>query len=255
MAKGPGLTDEQKAAVAELAQPPAHAGESKVRIFMQLPNRDKPEYFRQHFLVPLAAAAIAVALVAFVAVRVAARDERPALYAAVVDSTLPLGEAAKLQDAYAAKLGQDVVIDDYFDTAKDGLSKLQTMIANEQIDVVIAPPSTFAELASYGYLTDLKTALPAAQYGELHAYAQDFHGFDDSHVTDQIDQSGTGQGEALPYGLTLADAATWHAYASDDAAMVGIVANTRQGGNAQAFIDYLYQRPEASADATAQAAR
>ena len=87
---------------------------------------------------------------------------RPALYAAAVSGSTPMGEADKLKDDYAKKLGKDVIIDDYFDMNKDGLSKLQTMIGNEQIDVVIAPHDVFAKLASFGYFDNLKTTLPAA---------------------------------------------------------------------------------------------
>lgn len=240
MASDHQLTDEQRAAVEALSEPPAHAGESKFRIFRQLPAKDKPAYFREHFLVPLLAALLALALVVFVAVRIAHRDEQPALYVAVVDSTLPLGEAAKLEEAYEHKIGADVVVDDYFDTAKDGLTKLQTLLASEQVDVIVAPPAVFEQLAGYGYLADLATALPAAQWQALRGDARDFAGFDDSGVTDEVEQSGSGQGAALPYGLWLADAASWHRYATDDDALVGIAVNTRQEAAAQAFLDYLY---------------
>lgn len=122
-----------------------------------------------------------------------------------------MGEADKLKDDYAKKLGKDVIIDDYFDMNKDGLSKLQTMIGNEQIDVVIAPHDVFAKLASFGYFDNLKTTLPAAEYAKVGKYAMAFHGFDDSRVTDAIDESGSGQGKSEPYGLLLEHAPRWTA--------------------------------------------
>ncbi|ASW23317.1 hypothetical protein [Bifidobacterium pseudolongum] len=175
------LTDSQREAIDTLTAAPQYAGASKLRIFMQLPAKHKAAYFREHFLVPCIAAVIVIALCTFVIVRIVSPRERPALYAAVVDSSLPLGEAAKLEQSTEHELGADVIVDDYFDTTKDGISKLQTMISSEQIDVVIAPPTVFKELASYGYFSNLHEALPATEYGQLHAYTQDFRGFDDSH--------------------------------------------------------------------------
>lgn len=162
------LTDSQREAIDTLTAAPQYAGASKLRIFMQLPAKHKAAYFREHFLVPCIAAVIVIALCTFVIVRIVSPRERPALYAAVVDSSLPLGEAAKLEQSTEHELGADVIVDDYFDTTKDGISKLQTMISSEQIDVVIAPPSVFKELASYGYFSNLHEALPA---GEWHRYA------------------------------------------------------------------------------------
>lgn len=235
------LSDGQREAIDALTSAPRYAGQSKIRVFMQLPAREKPQYFREHFLVPCLAALVVVALCAFVVARLVAPPKRPALYAAVVDTSLPLGESAKLERAVEDDFGEDVVVDDYFDTKKDGLSKLQTMIANEQIDVVVAPPAVFEQLASYGYFANLSSAMPAADYGRLHAYAADFRGFDDSSLEDDVDDSGSGKGAPEPYGLRLDDAALWHRYAQDDDMLVGIVANTRQEPNARRFIDALYR--------------
>lgn len=234
------LTDAQRKAVDALTEAPQYADKSKLYVFAHLPAREKAAYFREHFLIPCIAAVIVIALCAFVIVRFVSPRERPALYAAVVDSTLPLGEATKLEEQYERQLGRDVIIDDYFDTQKDGLSKLQTMISDQQIDVVIAPPKAFKELAGYGYFTNLTAALSADEYHNLHAYAAAFHGFDDSDLADDVDDSGSGKGKAEPYGLKLDDAKRWHTFAADDAALIGVVANTQQSGNARHFIDYLY---------------
>ena len=55
-----------------------------------------------------------------------------------------------------------------------------------------------------------------------------FHGFDDSRVTDAIDESGSGQGKSEPYGLLLEHAPRWDRIeGADDDALVGIAANTQ----------------------------
>ena len=130
--KQPKLTPEQREAIDTLSSTPQYQGESKIKIFMKIPAKDKAAYSRTHFLVPLLAAVIVIALGTFVIVRLVSPVPRPALYAAAVSGSTPMGEADKLKDDYAKKLGKDVIIDDYFDMNKDGLSKLQTMIGNEQ---------------------------------------------------------------------------------------------------------------------------
>ena len=68
-----------------------------------------------------------------------------------------------------------------------------------------------------------------------------FHGFDDSRVTDAIDESGSGQGKSEPYGLLLEHAPRWDRIeGADDDALVGIAANTQQLDTAKNFIQYLY---------------
>lgn len=239
--KQPKLTQEQREAIDTLASTPQYQGESKIKIFMKIPNKDKATYFREHFLMPVVAAIIVIAMAVFVTVRLVNPNTRPALYAAVVSGSVPMGEADKLKDEYSQKLGKDVIIDDYFDMSKDGLSKLQTMIGNEQIDVIIAPHDVFKQLANYGYFDNLQTTLPASEYSTVSKYAMAFHGFDDSNVTDEIDESGTGQGKSEPYGLLLEHSPRWDKIADADSnALVGIVANTKQLDTAKNFIQYMF---------------
>ena len=113
--KQPKLTPEQREAIDTLSSTPQYQGESKIKIFMKIPAKDKAAYSRTHFLVPLLAAVIVIALGTFVIVRLVSPVPRPALYAAAVSGSTPMGEADKLKDDYAKKLGKDVIIDDYFD--------------------------------------------------------------------------------------------------------------------------------------------
>ncbi len=235
------LTDEQREAVETLSNAPEHAHESKLAVFNQLPLKAKPAYFREHFLVPLVAAIAVIALVAFLVVRFVAPAHRPKLYAAVLDGAIGAAEAQTMQRHFADKLGQDVTIDSYFDTGKDGLSKLQTMLSAKQIDVIIAPRAMFRQLAGYGYLTDLKSSLSETQRTELAGSMVSFNGFSDVEGDDPS-ASGDGKGAAKPYGLKLNEAEGWSAFAPDDSdVLVGIAADTRQTDTAREFIDWLYR--------------
>ncbi|NMN02403.1 hypothetical protein [Bifidobacterium panos] len=235
------LTDEQRKAVETLSNAPEHAHESKLAVFRQLPLKAKPAYFREHFLVPLVAALAIIALVAFLVVRFVTPDNRPKLYAAVLDGAIDTSEAQTMQQHFADKLGQDVTIDSYFDTSKDGLSKLQTMLSAKQIDVIIAPRAMFQQLAGYGYLTDLKSSLSETQQSELASSMVSFNGFSDAE-SDDPGASGDGKGASKPYGLKLNEAKGWSAFASDDSdALIGIAADTQQTDTAREFINWLYQ--------------
>ncbi|WP_196779081.1 hypothetical protein [Bifidobacterium choloepi] len=275
------LTESQQAAIDELTSAPKYAGDSKIRTFLRLPWRQKPAYFKTHFLLPLVAALVVAGLAAFLVFKFLVPSPRPALYVAVLDDALPIGSAQTLQSEYSAKLGADVTVDDYFDMSDDGLSKLQTMISNKQIDVVIAPKDTFAELAGYGYFGNVVELLDAAssdsaddssasatsqdqsssdessQQDEssqtnaaLQTYAVSFAGYSDDDQYDSYDQSGSGKGESLPYGLALEHAASWTAL--DDAsttAIAGIVANVDDASVSLDFLDYLYAAPAATSPA------
>ncbi|NMM96823.1 hypothetical protein G1C98_1559 [Bifidobacterium sp. DSM 109960] len=235
------LTDEQRQAVDALSVAPEHAGESKLTVFRSLPARAKLTYFREHFLVPLLAAIIVIALATFMIVKAATPATRPKLYAAVIDSAITTTEAQQLQKDFSAKLGQSVNIDSYFDTSKDGLDKLQTMLSSKQIDVIIAPQSKFKQLAGYGYFRNLATSLNTTQRNSLKNDLVRLNGYDDAD-DDDPDVSGSGKGAAKPYGLSLAQAKTWNSFdGADSKALIGIAANTQNAGTAREFIDWLYR--------------
>ena len=241
MALGTQLTKEQREAISTLASAPTYANESKLTIFRKLPWNKKSEYFREHFLMPVAAAAIVMALAAFLIVRFISPDARPALYAAVIDDALPTSEATNLQDKLEDQLGVSVIIDDYFDMDKDGLTKLQTMLSSKQIDVIIAPHKTFRQLAGYGYLTNLGPTISKSDNSKLDGATIQLKGFSDAD-DDGIDSSGTGKGAARSYGLKLSDATGWTSIAdSDRNALIGIATSTRNTNTAQRFIDWLYR--------------
>ena len=235
------LTEEQREAINTLASTPAYANESKLSIFRQLPWNKKLEYFREHFLVPVTAAAIIIALTTFLVVRFVSPDTRPALYAAVVDDALTTTGATNLQNELEEKFGVNVIIDDYFDMNKDGLTKLQTMLSNKQIDVIIAPHKVFKQLAGYGYLTNLESTVNKSDNTKLDSATVQLKGFSDAD-DDGLDSSGTGKGAAKSYGLKLSDAVGWTSIAdSDHDALIGIATGTKNTSTAQRFIDWLYR--------------
>ena len=134
-----------------------------------------------------------------------------------------------------------MIIDDYFDMDKDGLTKLQTMLSSKQIDVIIAPHKIFKQLDGYAYLTNLESTVSKSDNIKLDDATVQLKGFSDAD-DDGIDSSGTGKGASKSYGLKLSDAAGWTSIAdSDYSEIIGIATLKKNNGTAQRFIDWLYR--------------
>ena len=130
-----------------------------------------------------------------------------------------------------------VLIDTYFSSDENGISKLQTMIASHEIDVIVATPKTYKELAGYGYLTNLDSSLTKSQRTTLSSDFVTLKGFKDS---DDPDYNGSGKGRVEPFGVSMTDFKRWSTLKSAKSdAIIGIVQESQNRGIAQQFIDYL----------------
>lgn len=123
---------------------------------------------------------------------------------------MPVGQqgAASLQSQVAKRLDLPegrkggVLVDTYFSNDENDISKLQTMIANHEIDAIVATPKTFKQLSGYGYLTNLDSSLTKRQRTLLSGDFVTMKGFKDS---DDPDFEGGGKGKAEPFGLSMTD--------------------------------------------------
>ena len=167
----------------------------------------------------------------------------PKLYVAVFNDAVSQQEAATLQSQVASKLDLPegrkggVLIDTYFSSDENGISKLQTMIANHEIDVIVATTKTYKELSGYGYLTNLDSSLTKSQRTTLSSDFVTLKGFKDS---DDPDYNGSGKGKAEPFGVSMTDFKRWGTLnPTNTDAIIGIVQESQNRGIAQQFIDYL----------------
>ena len=130
-----------------------------------------------------------------------------------------------------------VLVDTYFSNDENGISKLQTMIANHEIDAIVATPKTFKQLSGYGYLTNLDSSLTKRQRTLLSGDFVTMKGFKDS---DDPDFEGGGKGKAEPFGLSMTDFRQWNRLKSAKSnALIGIVRESPNPTTAQRLIDYL----------------
>ncbi|KFI48068.1 hypothetical protein [Bifidobacterium biavatii] len=245
--RGVGITETQADAIGTLSGGIAYRGKSRVATLLALPADRKWPYFRDQLLARTLAVAAAVVIVVYLAVQVLTPVAAPQLTVAVVRGALNDQDATSLQAQVAQSLklpeGREggVTIDAGYDlTDNNSLTKLQTRLSANEIDMIVAPASDFAKLAGFGYFQPITKALTEKQRSTLKDAFASFRGYDDSGDTD-IDYDGSGKGASEQYGLKLAGAKDWDALGSaDEDALAGVIVDTKNDGNAQRFIDYLF---------------
>ncbi|OZG57338.1 hypothetical protein BTIS_1432 [Bifidobacterium tissieri] len=227
----------------------ADARRSRIAILRALPAGQRWRYFRDQLLARALAGIAIIATVVFLTVHMLTPAPAPALYVAVIDGAIDPTKASSLQSEAAQAMGlpegreSGIVVDAYFDLGKDGLSKLQTMLGNGEIDVIIADHDDFATLAGYGYMTDLDHTLTGEQRAALAADIVTFPGFDDRD-TDDPDYNGSGRGASEPFGAKIDGLAQWASITGPTTnpntdTYVGLAQESGNLATAQRFIDYL----------------
>lgn len=241
--KGGEINSQQAEAISTLASANEYKGKSRIITLLELPWGRKWKYFRDQLLARSAAAVAIVCVVIYIAIQVLTPTATPKLYVAVFNDAVSQQEAATLQSQVASKLDLPegrkggVLIDTYFSSDENGISKLQTMIANHEIDVIVATTKTYKELSGYGYLTNLDSSLTKSQRTTLSSDFVTLKGFKDS---DDPDYNGSGKGKAEPFGVSMTDFKRWGTLKSTKSdAIIGIVQESQNRGIAQQFIDYL----------------
>ncbi len=189
------------------------------------------------------------AAVLFLTVNFLHPKEGPLLYVAVFDVTLDeteterwKGELAKALfpgdekgELSAEELSERIFPDDSFrsDNAKD-VERLQVLLYNHGVDVVIANEDVIRLLASYGYFESMETALSekdefdAKERGLLYETA----GYLETDEISMEDHE-TGRGEVKPYALRLKNSPRWEAL-SDGAAPSFLAAPVLENEHRQA---------------------
>ena len=223
--------------VAQLAQAGATAGMSKMQILRSLPPKRRIPYFLEQYGWPLGLGLITAAIAVFLAVRILFPPVGPQLYVAVMDQALDATQTETLQKRFSERSGipeDEILVDSYFDTRKDGLSKLQTLLSSDDIDVILAPEDTFATLAGYGYLVPLDDTRTADANTLV-----SLPGYDDAHEDDP-DYSGSGKGETLPSGIRLGTGdKVWRDIQGPDDMIVGLAQDSEHAAQAGDFLAFL----------------
>ena len=239
--KGGEIDSRQAEAIDTLSSANEYQGQSRIQTLRKLPWNRKWKYFRDQLLARTVVIAAIVCVVVYIAVQILAPAPGPKLYVAVFDDAVGQQGAASLQSQVAKRLDLPegrkggVLVDTYFSNDENGISKLQTMIANHEIDAIVATPKTFKQLSSYGYLTNLDSSLTKRQRTLLSGDFVTMKGFKDSD-----DPDFEGGGKAEPFGLSMTDFRQWNRLKSAKSnALIGIVRESPNPTTAQRLIDYL----------------
>ena len=183
-----------------------------------------------------------VCVVVYIAVQILAPAPGPKLYVAVFDDAVGQqgGSQAcsrRSRNGWTCRKAQAECSSTPISNDENGISKLQTMIANHEIDAIVATPKTFKQLSGYGYLTNLDSSLTKRQRTLLSGDFVTMKGFKDS---DDPDFEGGGKGKAEPFGLSMTDFRQWNRLKSAKSnALIGIVRESPNPTTAQRLIDYL----------------
>jgi hypothetical protein len=235
-------------AVNSLARPDEFKGKSRILILRRLPWNRKWAYFRDQLLLRTGVAVTAIVVVVLLVVHFLSPAAPPKLYVAVFGGVLQTQDSETMQQQVSTALklpkGRNggVMIDASFGQDGNGLSKLQTMLSNHEIDVVIASPKVFSVLAGYGYMVNLDKELTVSQKSSYSKDFVSFRGYNDAHYND-INYNGSGKGPAEPYGLRLHDWGTWGSFTTaSSTAVAGLAQNSRNGLQAKQFLAFLHRQ-------------
>lgn len=244
--KGGEISNQQAEAIDALASEDEFKGKSRLTTLMQLPWGRKWGYFRDQLLVRTVVVTAIVCVVVYIMVQVLSPVAPPKLYVAVFDDVISQQEASSLQSEVAEKLNLPegrkggVLIDSSFTSDETGVSKLQTLLSSNEVDVIIAAPKTYKKLAGFGYLTNLNSSLTASQRTSLSDAFVMLKGFNDSSESDNPDYDGSGKGKTEPFGITMTGFRRWDDLKSvQDDAIIGIAQDAPNRAEAQKFISFL----------------
>ncbi len=181
-----------------------------------LPWRQKLDYFRDYYLVGLAALIAIVVVVAYMLYTSVINPSREVLSVAFLDdvfvsATDELG--ASLEEYIGMERKKDYVSVSYYDT-DDYQSNMayMTIAGARQLDLIICSEEQFEHQANLGLLADMKEVLPEETYAQLKDRMLT------GHIVD-IDVTGTVTtiGDDLEYGIDITDSAVLKQYASTGA--------------------------------------
>lgn len=192
------------------------------------------EYYRVHAAVTIAV----IALLSYIIYEFITPDVKTQFYAAIINNTISdqvwdqygtsfenyLNLNPKTEDV---QMNYNFYLDSSSEYAMNMQQALSTYIAAGEVDVIIAPESSFKEYAYYGFMDKISDQIPTDLYANL---------------TDYMFMSGTEEdSESDVYGIYLTDTKLFRENANNnDPYILGILANSVHKKNAAEFLRMLY---------------
>lgn len=192
------------------------------------------EYYKVHALITIAV----ISILSYIIYNVMTPNIESQFYAVMINNTID----AKVLEEYQFKLAEQLQLDPktesvefnttfIFDSTNDYSMNmkqvLSTYVAAQQVDVIIAPESVFADYAYYGFMDKLSDQLPTDVYSSL---------TDNFYLSALEDDA-----ENNVYGIYLTDTKLYKNNANNsDPYILGIIANSKHKANTLEFIRYIF---------------
>ena len=233
------LSDDQKAAVAGLAETNVYARQSKFKTFRELPMNEKWSYFKENFLTYTIVVVLVVGVAAVFGVSYLTKAPDPVLafeginmseYSDQLDS---LG--ADFAKSEGIKDGRLVSMDTSVSLAgtaggsgQDGSTKLLAMVSAGQVNVIAADAKTFAAVNHREEITKPSEVMDAASLERIKDSLVDAKGKPVSDIDKAV-------------GFDLSKSATWTSTKGlpDKGIILGFSDITKDKDVPIKFIDYL----------------
>lgn len=237
------LSDAQNDAVAGLASENIYVSQSKWQTFRTLPRKQRWGFFKQHFLLPVALAVLAIAFVASMVTSVVTKGPDAELSVTTINMPDISSQMQELGEGFVKSQGIEderlvntsgmlLLSDDNADSVNgmDESSALVTRIAAGQINAMIVAGDYLSQMVERDAIADLTDALDIKTLQGMSAALVG----PDGQPVDDADAA---------VGLSLGDSATWMALEGvpDDAVLVmGNVQKDVYHERMLQFVDYLH---------------
>ncbi|HHV13554.1 MAG TPA: hypothetical protein GXX75_25140 [Clostridiales bacterium] len=197
----------------------------------------KLDYLWEYYKIHALGGILAIAVIIYVIYQVVTPNISTQFYAAIIDNALPPETIEAYTNGFSDHLAldpklEDIQINDTFYMSGGNNYNMQqaltAYIAAREVDVIIAPESSFLNYARNDYFTKLSEALPTDIYSSL---------------TDSFLLSDTnGDPDKNAYGIYLNDSDLFKGITYDgEPYVLGIVANYPHKENTVEFIHYLFK--------------
>lgn len=179
--------------------------QSEKQKWSNMKREQKIQYIADYYLVKIIVGIAAISCIIFLVWSFLKPREEYKLYVAVINKELEQTEKNLLKEKMSKAYGLDaerIQIDDSFYPLSQAQQKLEVYLYNRQIDVIIASEEAFEQYAAFGFLEELPKVLNDSEqkrYQDNYQYAAGYKENDEVSFED----SETGEGEKLPYGLKL----------------------------------------------------
>lgn len=212
----------------------------------ELGREEKIQYFLDYYLLKSIVLLVVVLVVGLLLRGFLFPEAEPVLYVAVFDLTLDSGAEERMLRELKGnmrELDAKILFDDSFrSNEKKDIERLQVLLANHKVDVVIANDGIIKTLAGFGYFHSLDSIFGKDEIEDWKTSEclLETEGYQDSEEV-TFEENGTGKGEKKPYAVLLKYSKKWETMAEELHGYIdfAIVEECSHPENAVSFLKYL----------------